>query len=75
MSLPNDVIKHILEFLRGDVFYRKRCVHTVSKGKRRRTCKHRPLKDSTFCAVHEKIFQRADNHWEALLAINRFMLR
>ena len=74
MHLPNKVVKHILEYLRGDIFYKKRCVHTVVKGKRKRTCKHRPIKDSAFCAVHEKIFQRAETHWEALLTINNFMI-
>lgn len=72
--LPNIVVKHILEYIRGDIFYRNRCVHTVLKGKRKRTCKHRPIKNSTFCSVHEKMFQRASSHWEALLAINRFMI-
>ena len=74
MHLPNNVVKHILEYLRGDIFYRNRCVHTVLKGKRKRTCRNRPIKDSTFCAAHEKIFQRAETHWEALLTINSFMI-
>jgi stress-induced morphogen len=31
------------------------------------------MKDSTFCAAHEKIFQRAETHWEALVEMNKFM--
>ena len=49
MALPNVIVINILEFLRGDLFYRKRCVHTVKRGKRKRVCKHRPIKNSTFC--------------------------
>ena len=74
MHLPNNVVKHILEYLRGDLFYINRCVHTVVKGKRKRTCRKRPIKNSSFCAVHEEIFQRAETHWEALLTINNFMI-
>jgi len=35
----------------------------------------RPIKHSTFCAAHEKIFQRANSHWEALITVNGFMIK
>ena len=75
MALPNVIVINILEFLRGDLFYRKRCVHTVKRGKRKRVCKHRPIKNSTFCAAHEKKFKSFHNHWEALLELNNFMIK
>lgn len=75
MTLSNEIVINILEFLRGDILYRRRCVHTVKIGKRKRVCKNRPIKNSTFCATHEKKFKSFHNHWEALLHINDFMIK
>ncbi len=71
MALPNDVLIHILEYLRGDCTYRKRCLHTTKK---RRTCKNRPMLYSVLCYKHEKIFQKEMNPLEALIQLNRFMI-
>lgn len=71
MALPNDVLIHILEYLRGDCTYRKRCLHTT---KRLRTCKNRPMPQSVLCYKHEKMFQKETNPFEALIQLNLFMI-
>lgn len=75
MLLPNTVVIHILEYLRGDILKRKRCVHTVRRGKKRRTCKNKPVKDSTFCCWHEKQFASCENFLQSLERVNEFMLK
>ena len=55
MELPNVVLLHILEYLRGDLTYRRRCVHATTRGK---ICLKRPIKNSILCTCHEQIFQQ-----------------
>ncbi len=81
MSLPDAILVHILQYVRGDILYRRRCVHSTTRGrickKRGRICKKRPMKGSILCVHHEKIFQEnwKMDRFESLLMLNDCLIK
>ena len=73
MSLSDVILVHILQYVRGDILYRRRCVHSTTRG---RICKKRPMKGSILCVHHEKIFQECwkMDRFESLLLLNECLL-
>ena len=73
MNLPYVFLVHILQYVRGDILYRRRCVHSTTRG---RICKKRPMKGSILCVHHEKIFQECwkMDRFESLLLLNECLL-